>query len=63
MYDKNISPQMLSIVDAAKYIGVSPFTVRQWIYSKKLKPITPFGIRKQLIRVSDLDSIIADENE
>ena len=54
---------MLSVKDAAKYIGVSPFTVRQWIYSKKLKPITPFGIRKQLIRVSDLDSIIADENE
>ncbi|HZR33485.1 MAG TPA: helix-turn-helix domain-containing protein [Terriglobales bacterium] len=50
---------LLSICDAAVTLGVSPWTIRQWLTQRKLKR-TKVGART-LIRASQLKRIIREE--
>ena len=56
-----ITPALLSIRDAAVYLGVPPETVRWWIRRKRLRKVK-IG-RRVLIRRDELDRVITLSTE
>lgn len=54
---RNISDRLISITDAAHYLGCDPMTVRNMIKDGRLKAYT-LGPRVLRIRLSDIDSAL-----
>jgi excisionase family DNA binding protein len=57
-HETNIRPGYLRPHDAARYVGVSDRTIRDW-QQRRLIPFTKMGRRCALIAVKDLDAVIA----
>jgi excisionase family DNA binding protein len=54
----SVSPRLLGIRDAARYLGVSPFTIRNMLRDKRLLPVAVPGLARVLLDVRDLDVLI-----
>ncbi len=51
-------PILVDEVEAARLLGISRPTLRNWISSGLLKKVElPHGIRRNLLRVSDLEAL------
>lgn len=60
---KKRSPEFLTTKEAAKYLNMSPATLRNWDKSGKLKPVrNPYNNYRRY-KVQDLDNVIMELNE
>jgi excisionase family DNA binding protein len=59
---RNISDRLISITDAAHYLGCDPMTVRNMIKDGRLKAYT-LGPRVLRIRLSDIDCVMSPPPE
>ena len=50
--------RLLSIIEAADELGVSPWTLRDLVASKRLRAVQPPGVRRIWIDRRDLDKAI-----
>ncbi|MEC8306339.1 MAG: helix-turn-helix domain-containing protein [Chlamydiota bacterium] len=56
------APSLLSVSDAARYLGVSPSTVRRWERENKISSVrTPGGHRR--FSVEDLQSLYKNSTQ
>lgn len=54
------APLLVDEVEAARLLGISRPTLRNWIAAGLLNRVDmPFGIRRNLIRVSDVENLVA----
>ena len=53
-----LPPRLLGVRDAALYLGVSPFTVRNMIRDGRLQNVSVPGLTRVLVDRLDLDSLI-----
>ena len=52
------NPRLLSVKDAAAYMGWSVWTMRQWIWAGKIPVVQPNPNDKQWIDTNDLEAFI-----
>ena len=55
-------PRLLPLMDGAKYLGLSVWTVREAIWAGFIPIVRPPGTRKIWIDIQDLDAFI-DQNK
>lgn len=57
-----ITPQLLSLKDAAQYLGLSPWALRERVWQGTIPFVRFPGGKKQYFHVKDLESFI-EENK
>jgi excisionase family DNA binding protein len=54
----SVSPRLLGVKDAAHYLGLSPFTIRNMVKDRRLLAVAIPGLARVLLDVHDLDALI-----
>jgi excisionase family DNA binding protein len=53
-----VAPRLLGVKDAARYLGLSAFTIRNMVKDKRLLAVAIPGLARVLLDVRDLDALI-----